>query len=80
MEGAMENEEKKRLMVLKYCKEQLNRILAQSNGAKVDLHSVKWKAFKIEDVFEIIERGKRLTKKMQESGIVPYISSSLPSS
>jgi len=69
-------EEKKRLMVVKYCKEQLNRILAQSNGAKIDFNNVKWKAFKIEDVFEKIERGKRLTKKNQSEGNVPYISSS----
>ena len=68
-------DEKKRLMVLKYCKEQLNRILAQSNGAKVDLHSVKWKAFKIEDVFEI-KSGVRLTKKAQQTGKIPFIGAS----
>jgi len=69
-------EEKKRLLVLKYCKEQLNLCLSESAGARLRLDNIKWKAFKIEDVFEIIERGKRLTKKMQEKGNVPYISSS----
>ena len=70
-------EKKQRLMVLKYCREQLNRCLSESTGTRLNLDNIKWKAFKIEDVFEIIERGKRLTKKMQESGAIPYISSSV---
>ena len=77
MEDYVKQEEKRqRQLVLDYCKEQLDRCLATLQGDVVSLENVKWKAFKIEDVFEKIERGKRLAKKNQSEGNVPYISSS----
>ncbi|MEN0661467.1 restriction endonuclease subunit S [Caldifermentibacillus hisashii] len=39
-----------------------------------ELKSVEWKAFKIVSIFEI-KRGKRLVKRKQRSGNIPYISS-----
>lgn len=35
----------------------------------------RWKEFLIIDLFECIQRGKRLTKKNQKNGNIPYISS-----
>ena len=39
------------------------------------LKEVKWKDFNIKEVFNIIERGKRLKKENHVDGIMPYISS-----
>ena len=40
------------------------------------LENKEWKAFLLTDLFENIQRGKRLTKEKQEEGQIPYISSS----
>lgn len=45
-------------------------------GAKSNLKSIEWEEFYINDLFEDIQRGKRLTKANFIDGIVPYISSS----
>lgn len=39
-----------------------------------DLEDVEWKEFKIHSIFKI-KRGKRLVKREQKSGSIPYISS-----
>ena len=41
-----------------------------------ELDEVEWKPFKIVDIFDEIQRGKRLTKSNQIRGEKPYISSS----
>ena len=40
------------------------------------LENKKWKAFLLTDLFENIQRGKRLTKENQKDGSIPYVSSS----
>ena len=40
------------------------------------LENKEWKAFLLTDLFENIQRGKRLTKENQKEGNTPYISSS----
>lgn len=41
----------------------------------VDLEDKDWAAFMLTDLFSSIQRGKRLTKKNQVEGSVPYVSS-----
>jgi len=62
-------------LVLDYCKEQLDRCLATLRGDVTSRENVKWKAFKIEDVFEI-NSGIRLTKKDQQDGKIPFVGAS----
>ncbi len=40
------------------------------------LENKEWKAFLLTDLFENIQRGKRLTKENQKNGSIPYVSSS----
>ena len=40
------------------------------------LENKEWKAFLLTDLFENIQRGKRLTKENQKDGSIPYVSSS----
>ena len=40
------------------------------------LENKEWKAFLLTDLFETIQRGKRLTKEKQKDGSIPYVSSS----
>ena len=40
------------------------------------LENKEWKAFLLTDLFDIIQRGKRLTKENQKDGSIPYVSSS----
>ena len=40
------------------------------------LENKEWKAFLLTDLFENIQRGKRLTKEKQKDGSIPYVSSS----
>ena len=40
------------------------------------LENKKWKAFLLTDLFDTIQRGKRLTKENQKDGSIPYVSSS----
>ncbi|WP_410683242.1 restriction endonuclease subunit S [Avibacterium paragallinarum] len=44
--------------------------------AKLKLTDREWKAFSFNEIFEEIQRGKRLTKSNQIEGSIPYISSS----
>lgn len=41
----------------------------------LNLKDTEWKAFKFTDIFQLIERGKRLTKSRQITGYTPYVSS-----
>ena len=41
----------------------------------LDFKNVEWKTFKFNEIFQKIERGKRLTKANQIKGDTPYISS-----
>ena len=40
------------------------------------LENKEWKAFLLTDLFDTIQRGKRLTKENQKDGSIPYVSSS----
>lgn len=51
------------------------RKLAELAGDVVGLEKVAWKTFLFTEVFQKIQRGKRLTKGNQIDGIKPYISS-----
>ncbi len=44
-------------------------------SSNLDLNSLNWTLMPISKVFESIKRGKRLTKSEQQSGTIPYISS-----
>lgn len=46
------------------------------DSSNYDLNSVEWKEFYIKDIFQTIQRGKRLTKANFINGNTPYISSS----
>ena len=51
------------------------RKLVELAGDVVGLDKVEWKTFRFTDVFQEIQRGKRLTKANQTNGPKPYISS-----
>lgn len=51
------------------------RKLVELAGDVVGLDKVKWKTFRFTEVFQEIQRGKRLTKANQTDGPTPYISS-----
>ena len=51
------------------------RKLVELAGDVVGLDKVKWKTFRFTEVFQDIQRGKRLTKANQTNGPKPYISS-----
>ena len=51
------------------------RKLVELAGDVVGLDKVKWKTFRFTEVFQDIQRGKRLTKANQTDGPKPYISS-----
>ncbi|WP_052360745.1 restriction endonuclease subunit S [Oceanobacillus manasiensis] len=42
-----------------------------------DLGDLDWKEFYLNQVFDTIKRGKRLTKARQKTGLIPYVSSSM---
>ncbi|MDS0981524.1 restriction endonuclease subunit S [Staphylococcus hominis] len=50
----------------------------QTNSVQDDreLNEVHWSPFEITEIFQSIKRGKRLIKKNQIKGLVPYVSSS----
>lgn len=69
-----EREAIKRKQYLEYCKKQLEIV-----GGGYDLIPLKdkeWKSFFIVDIFDNIQRGKRLKTADHLSGKVPYVSSS----
>ncbi|WP_156008953.1 restriction endonuclease subunit S [Streptococcus ruminantium] len=51
------------------------RKLVELAGDVVGLEKVEWKTFRFTEVFQEIQRGKRLTKANQKEGDKPYISS-----
>ena len=51
------------------------RKLVELAGDVVGLDKVEWKTFRFTEVFQEIQRGKRLTKANQTDGPKPYISS-----
>lgn len=51
------------------------RKLVELAGDVIGLDKVKWKTFRFTEVFQEIQRGKRLTKANQTDGPKPYISS-----
>ncbi|WP_170240441.1 restriction endonuclease subunit S [Streptococcus hyovaginalis] len=51
------------------------RKLVELAGDVVGLEKVKWKTFQFTDIFQEIQRGKRLIKASQTDGLKPYISS-----
>lgn len=51
------------------------RKLVELAGDVVGLDKVEWKTFRFTEVFQEIQRGKRLTKSNQTNGPKPYISS-----
>nr|WP_039694987.1 restriction endonuclease subunit S [Streptococcus gallolyticus] len=51
------------------------RKLFELAGDVVGLDKVEWKTFQFTEVFQEIQRGKRLTKANQTDGLKPYISS-----
>lgn len=68
MELYMKQVEKRRII--------LSEIFNSSQRVSIDVPPVHgWKVVKITDLFDIIQRGKRLTKKDQKDGDVPYVSS-----
>ncbi|WP_024781897.1 restriction endonuclease subunit S [Streptococcus mutans] len=55
--------------------EYYERKLVELAGDVVGLDKVEWKTFRFTEVFQEIQRGKRLTKANQIDGLKPYVSS-----
>jgi len=74
MENYIHELEQEKLSEYKtYAQKQLSKL----NYQEIEpLENKEWKAFLLTDLFENIQRGKRLTKEKQEEGQIPYISSS----
>ena len=74
MENYIHELEQEKLSEYKtYAQKQLSKLYYQEIEP---LENKEWKAFLLTDLFENIQRGKRLTKEKQEEGQIPYISSS----
>ena len=74
MENYIHELEQEKLSEYKaYAQKQLSKLTYQDIEP---LENKKWKAFLLTDLFENIQRGKRLTKENQKEGNTPYISSS----
>lgn len=65
---------KKREQYLDYCKEQLKFFGGGDN--LIPLADKQWNAFFIVDIFDVIQRGKRLKTADHLAGEIPYVSSS----
>ena len=75
MEEYIKQKEKKHTkMIVEYYKEMLANI-CRGEGSNSSLENVEWKEFFFSDIFEDIQRGKRLIKSNQLAGDTPYISS-----
>ena len=75
MEEYIKQKEKKHTkMIVEYYKEMLVNI-CRGEGSNSSLENVEWKEFFFSDIFEDIQRGKRLIKSNQLEGNIPYISS-----
>ena len=62
----------KREKYINYIKEKLKSIEYKPIE---DLKDKEWREFFLTDIFDIIQRGKRLTKAKQKKGFIPYVSS-----
>lgn len=69
-----ERESVKRKQYLEYCKKQLEIVGGGYN--LIPLKDKEWKSFFIVDIFDNIQRGKRLKIADHVAGSVPYVSSS----
>jgi len=49
--------------------------LAICKGLEFNLESIEWKELYLDNIFNLIQRGRRLTKRDQFEGDIPYISS-----
>jgi len=57
-------------------KDYITKVLAKLEYKEIEtLEDKKWREFFIVDIFDTIQRGKRLTKANQTKGNIPYISS-----
>ena len=65
---------KKREKYLDYCKEQLKFFGGGDN--LIPLADKQWNAFFIVDIFDVVQRGKRLKTADHLAGEIPYVSSS----
>lgn len=65
---------KKREQYLDYCKEQLKFFGGGDN--LIPLADKQWNAFFIVDIFDVVQRGKRLKTADHLAGEIPYVSSS----
>ena len=62
-----------------YCEFALKHIRECAIGDKQKIEKLeekKWKPFFVKNIFDTVQRGKRLTKDNQKKGIIPYVSSS----
>ena len=62
-----------------YCEFALKHIRECAIGDKQKIEKLeekKWKPFFVKNIFDMVQRGKRLTKDNQKKGIIPYVSSS----
>ena len=74
MENYIHEVEQEKLSEYKaYAQKQLSKLTYQEIES---LDNKEWKSFLLTDLFENIQRGKRLTKENQKEGNTPYISSS----
>ncbi|MBS9782174.1 MAG: restriction endonuclease subunit S [Arcobacter sp.] len=75
MEDYIKQEQKKMAKdIINYYENKLNHIL-EMGGGQVEYQNTTWKVFEFKEIFRKIQRGKRLTKKNQIAGKIPYISS-----
>lgn len=74
MENYIHELEQEKLSEYKsYAQKQLSKL----NYQEIEpLENKEWKDFLLTDLFENIQRGKRLTKENQKDGSIPYVSSS----
>ncbi|TID28662.1 restriction endonuclease [Avibacterium paragallinarum] len=73
MEDYIKQKEKEKIkQLIDYYTQQATDILIQT----ASITDREWKAFPFNEIFEEIQRGKRLTKSNQIEGDIPYISSS----
>lgn len=64
--------ERKRSQYIEHCRKELAKLQYQKIEA---LTNKQWEVFFLKDIFNFIQRGKRLTKASQVDGAVPYVSS-----
>ena len=50
-------------------------VIISSGGGLLSLENKTWTVFDLKDLFDIIQRGKRLVREHQQAGPIPYVSS-----